>query len=64
MSASKPWASAPKQALMHQKRGKLTKNSLSVSPYEHSSINSRLGGDCAGHPYVLYNTVSGISGLE
>ena len=50
MSAPKPWASAPKQALMGQKSGKLAKNSLPVSPYEHSSINSRFGGGCADHP--------------
>jgi hypothetical protein len=50
MSAPKPCASAPKQALVGQKSGKLAKYSLLVSPYEHSSINSRFGRGCADHP--------------
>jgi hypothetical protein len=47
---SAPTASAPKQALMGQKSGKLAKKSLLFSPYEQSGINSRFGGGCADHP--------------
>jgi hypothetical protein len=43
VSAPKTWDKAPKKAPMGQKTGKLVKNSLPVSPHEHSSINSRFG---------------------
>ena len=38
------------KAQMGQKNGKLAKNSLLVSPYEHSRINLLFGVGCADHP--------------
>lgn len=49
-SAPAAWVNAKKQALRGRKRGELARNSLLVSPYEYSSINSRSGGGYADHP--------------
>jgi hypothetical protein len=50
MSAPAAWGKARKHAPRGRKRGELANNSLPVSPYEHSRINSRLGGGYADHP--------------
>jgi hypothetical protein len=55
MSASAAWARAQKQSQLSPNGWKSAMNPKLVSPYEHSRINSRLGGGYADHPLYLFN---------